>query len=80
VESDPRLDGRNMVMVLAPDKRAKQSAKARAAQTGDEAPGHEGAVPAASGSTAVIGNNGGSPAEAPVAATGDAEPGREEGT
>jgi len=30
VESDPRLDGRNMVMVLAPDKRAKQSAAARA--------------------------------------------------
>jgi len=31
VESEPRLDGRNMVMVLAPDKRAKQSAAARAA-------------------------------------------------
>lgn len=28
-ESDPRLDGRNMVMVLAPDKRAKQSAQSR---------------------------------------------------
>ncbi len=28
-ESDPRLDGRNMVMVLAPDKRAKQSAASR---------------------------------------------------
>jgi translation initiation factor IF-3 len=84
VESDPRLDGRNMVMVLAPDKRAKQSAKARAAQTGDEAPGPEAGVPAASasasGSAAVIGNNGGSPAETPGAATGDAEPGREEGT
>jgi translation initiation factor IF-3 len=32
-ESVPRLDGRNMVMVLAPDKRAKQSAASR---------GHEG--------------------------------------
>ena len=32
VESEPRLDGRNMVMVLAPDKRAKQSAAARAAR------------------------------------------------
>jgi len=32
VESEPRLDGRNMVMVLAPDKRAKQAAAARAAQ------------------------------------------------
>ncbi len=31
VEAEPRLDGRNMVMVLAPDKRAKQSAAAKAA-------------------------------------------------
>jgi translation initiation factor IF-3 len=29
VEAEPRLDGRNMVMVLAPDKRAKQSAASR---------------------------------------------------
>ena len=29
VEAEPRLDGRNMVMVLAPDKRAQQSAAAR---------------------------------------------------
>lgn len=29
VESEPRLDGRNMVMVLAPDKRAIQSAAAK---------------------------------------------------
>ncbi len=29
VEAEPRLDGRNMVMVLAPDRRAKQSAAAR---------------------------------------------------
>jgi translation initiation factor IF-3 len=44
VESDPRLDGRNMVMVLAPDKRAKQSAAARAPREergrgGGETPG-----------------------------------------
>jgi len=36
VEAEPRLDGRNMIMVLAPDKRAKQSAAARAARV-DEA-------------------------------------------
>ena len=72
VESDPRLDGRNMVMVLAPDKRAKQSAAARAAQHDDE--------PVKSGSTGVVATNGGSPAEAPTAATGDVAPGREEGT
>ncbi len=29
VETEARLDGRNMVMVLAPDKRARQSAAAR---------------------------------------------------
>jgi translation initiation factor IF-3 len=39
VESDPRLDGRNMVMVLAPDKRAKQSAAAKAPR--DERGGRE---------------------------------------
>jgi translation initiation factor IF-3 len=39
-ESVPRLDGRNMVMVLAPDKRAKQSAASKG-------PGHDG--PASNG-------------------------------
>jgi translation initiation factor IF-3 len=40
VEAEPRLDGRNMVMVLAPDKRAKQSAAAKAPRdrNGREAP------------------------------------------
>ncbi|MHB1963572.1 MAG: translation initiation factor IF-3 [Acidimicrobiales bacterium] len=37
VEAEPRLDGRNMVMVLAPDKRARQSAASR--QRADEANG-----------------------------------------
>ncbi len=32
VEAQPRLDGRNMVMVLAPDRRARQAAAARAAR------------------------------------------------
>ncbi len=37
VEAAARLDGRNMVMVLAPDKRARQSASDRSArQTGHE--------------------------------------------
>ncbi len=35
VESAPRLDGRNMVMVLAPDKRAHQAAAAREDHQGD---------------------------------------------
>jgi translation initiation factor IF-3 len=37
-ESVPRLDGRNMVMVLAPDKRAKQSAASRG--SGHDQGGH----------------------------------------
>jgi translation initiation factor IF-3 len=42
VESEARLDGRNMVMVLAPDKRARQSQAARAAsQTPAETNGTE---------------------------------------
>ena len=36
VEAEPRLDGRNMVMVIAPDKRAKQSAAARATRDDHE--------------------------------------------
>jgi translation initiation factor IF-3 len=84
VESEPRLDGRNMVMVLAPDKRAKQSAAARAAAH-DEEPGqgHAGGEPVRpvkSASSDGVQRNGGSPAEAPAAATRDAGPGPEEGT
>ena len=37
VEAEPRLDGRNMVMVLAPDKRAKQSAASKAQSNGSTA-------------------------------------------
>lgn len=42
VEFAPRLDGRNMVMVLAPDKRAQQAAAARADQASDGAGPSEG--------------------------------------
>ena len=38
IESEARLDGRNMVMVLAPDKRARQSAAARSARSESDAP------------------------------------------
>jgi translation initiation factor IF-3 len=52
VESEARLDGRNMVMVLAPDKRARQSQAARSATHPDAAEGGPqvngaGGVPAA---------------------------------
>jgi translation initiation factor IF-3 len=41
VEAAPKLDGRNMIMVLAPDKRAQQAAAKAAAGEGDEAIGDE---------------------------------------
>src|SRR5579864_3278142 len=53
VEFEPRLDGRNMVMVLAPDKRARQSAAARAGrQRSEEAAGPEEAPAEAPGEAA----------------------------
>ncbi|HXQ43627.1 MAG TPA: translation initiation factor IF-3 [Acidimicrobiales bacterium] len=55
IEAEPRLDGRNMVMVLAPDKRARQSAAARATRDdgGDPAPAAQAApaTPAAAAPT-----------------------------
>ncbi len=62
VEAEPRLDGRNMVMVLAPDRRARQAAASRAAQARPAADGDGAAAPAeptgvevASGTDAVLG-------------------------
>ncbi|MGH9079630.1 MAG: translation initiation factor IF-3 [Acidimicrobiales bacterium] len=46
-ESVPRLDGRNMVMVLAPDKRARQSAASRGSAHPDD--GSNGSVPTEGG-------------------------------
>jgi translation initiation factor IF-3 len=75
VEMAPKLDGRNMIMVLAPDRRAQQAA-AKAAQTAAATNGV--AAPAA----AVAGNgaaqlaeqltNGATPAPTPVEANGTA--------
>jgi translation initiation factor IF-3 len=38
VEAAPKLDGRNMIMVLAPDRRAQQQQQARAAKEPGDAP------------------------------------------
>ena len=72
VESEARLDGRNMVMVLAPDKRARQSAAARAART-EHAPDEAGAV-----AVSADANSGGAPigevsADGTLAAQGAAQ-------
>jgi translation initiation factor IF-3 len=48
-ESVPRLDGRNMVMVLAPDKRAKQSAASRGSTPSKD--GSNGSEPAVGSQT-----------------------------
>ncbi|HVC26076.1 MAG TPA: translation initiation factor IF-3 [Acidimicrobiales bacterium] len=65
VESEARLDGRNMVMVLAPDKRARQSQAARGTHAGDEPPVGAGA---ASGGALAGAASGGAPAGADAAA------------
>jgi len=71
IESEPRLDGRNMVMVLAPDKRARQAAASRAARDepagpetgGTETAGPAPAAPAAAVGDAVVAGSEGSPAQ-----------------
>jgi len=75
VEAAPKLDGRNMIMVLAPDKRAQQAAAKAAAEPGDATGDDTGADVAGdtTGDTAVAvmapeSDNGSTPAEAPVAA------------
>ena len=82
VESEARLDGRNMVMVLAPDKRAKQAAAARAAQHEDDGPVEAGAPPStavATGGAGPAGTDGGAPADTAGAPPGGTAPGGEEG-
>jgi translation initiation factor IF-3 len=79
VEAEARLDGRNMVMVLAPDKRARQSAAARGEHHGEEHEnGHSDADPGeqhVQPVTAEVSGNGSGPVRAsePIAAAA-AEP------
>jgi translation initiation factor IF-3 len=67
IEAAPKLDGRNMIMVLAPDRRALQSATSRPARAGS-APGDAGPdVPAAAAvATSPNGRATGSRARTPV--------------
>ena len=53
VEAEPKLDNRNMIMVLAPDKRARQAAQSREkAQQRTEKPGATASPQAAAGPAA----------------------------
>jgi translation initiation factor IF-3 len=67
-ESIPRLDGRNMVMVLAPDKRAKQSAASRG--SGHENHSANGSTPKEAGS-APASQTGNESGQVVTGATGD---------
>ncbi|HEY6624952.1 MAG TPA: translation initiation factor IF-3 [Acidimicrobiales bacterium] len=57
-ESVPRLDGRNMVMVLAPDKRAKQSAASRGPKSANERPAANNDKPATNNDKPTTNSNG----------------------
>jgi hypothetical protein len=50
IEAEPKLDNRNMIMVLAPDKRARQAAASRTANQhrGEKTPSTNGNQPVAS--------------------------------
>ncbi len=70
IEAEPKLDNRNMIMVLAPDKRARQAAQSRASnqQRTERGPGRQddagespGADPAASPAASQAGGNGSAP-------------------
>ena len=75
VEAEPKLDNRNMIMVLAPDKRARQSAQSKASnqQRAERAASARGAESAkgeaasASGPTAPAGGNGSAASAEPAA-------------
>jgi translation initiation factor IF-3 len=72
-ESVPRLDGRNMVMVLAPDKRAKQSAASRGPRSSNSDKSANHGAPAKTTSEEASGTTG-TEASAPTAAPATAAP------
>jgi len=74
VEAAPKVDGRNMIMVLAPDKRAQQAAaKAKADADAEDAEGPEGEAQAetagteTNGDTPVAAESNGNTVTAPTA-------------
>jgi translation initiation factor IF-3 len=78
VEAAPKLDGRNMIMVLAPDRRAQQAAaSATSAAAGNDAPGNNATDNAAGNNVSnnTAGNNvPGNTAPATATATAAAAP------
>jgi translation initiation factor IF-3 len=70
VEAEPKLDNRNMIMVLAPDKRARQAAQSRANQQRPDKPGSAPSPGAAADPSA--GNGSAEPGSAPASGNGRA--------
>jgi translation initiation factor IF-3 len=71
VEAEPKLDNRNMIMVLAPDKRARQAAQSREkAQQRTDKPGANASPGAAA--DPVAGNGGSEAPASPPAGNGSA--------
>jgi len=71
VEAAPKLDGRNMIMVLAPDRRAQQQQQAKAAKQPDD----DTAAPPATATTAPAAQ---APAPAPNGATPEQADGQQQ--
>ena len=73
VEAEPKLDNRNMIMVLAPDKRARQAAQSRASnqQRTPKAPAADTAEGAGTGTDASAGGNTGADAGAGSGSAGN---------
>jgi translation initiation factor IF-3 len=77
VEAEPKLDNRNMIMVLAPDKRARQAAQSRASNQqraergGAKSSGARegGTAASAPASASSAGGNGRTPVQEPVVET-----------
>ncbi len=79
VEAEPKLDNRNMIMVLAPDKRAKQSAASKATnETPQPSPQVE-ADPASNGAAAAPAPQAATENEAAAAAGAGGDGAAEEG-
>ena len=70
VEAEPKLDNRNMIMVLAPDKRARQAAQSRASNQQRAEKGGPGAHAGAGAEAAAQGS--GEPAASPPRENGSA--------
>jgi len=70
IETEGRLDGRNMVMVLAPDKRAKQSTEARQSTEPRHQPSLNGDSPAPASTAVATATSTASSAPASVPAPG----------